>query len=197
MSEMIMTVKTRIINSTYGESAERVIPVTFEQMTDTVNKYYEIMPRDQVEKDNSYKQIISYCLIRCGDDIFVAKRTKKQSEQRLHNLYSVGIGGHINTEDLEGENVLVQGMTRELFEEVFIDSPYTVSFYGLINDNTTEVNSVHTGACFVITLEEKKCYIRETDKHEGLWINKNDIPEYEASFEGWSRIFLNSYFGSV
>lgn len=197
MPEKIMVVPASNISSAFGEDSSRVIPISFTDFDSFITERSEFLPRPLMENDPSYKQIISYCLIECGEYVFIAKRTKKQTESRLHNQYSVGIGGHISLIDSTGDSILMQGMQRELSEEVSIESAYECDFYGIINDNSTEVNSVHVGACFIIKLDEQKCVIRETDKHEGLWIKKKDIFEYYDALEGWSKIFVDTYIGEA
>lgn len=192
MSEMIMVVDSNTVNSAFGEDSEKIIRTTEAEFTKTIEKYCFI-PRDEAETDMTYRQIISYCLIVCGDDIFVTRRTKKQTEARLHNRHSVGIGGHISLIDCSSDSIVNQGMNRELLEEVDIQSPYTCDFFGIINDNSSEVSLVHTGVCYIIRLEEKKCTVKETDKMEGVWVNRTEIDSHWEYMENWSKILLNSY----
>lgn len=77
------------------------------------------LPRPQAEEDPSYRQIIPYALVRHAQKFFLMRRTKGGGEARLHNLYTLGVGGHINPEDVGGNPVL-EGLRRELLEEVGI-----------------------------------------------------------------------------
>ena len=187
-----MVTYAQLINTTWGENTANIIKVDKDTFINTIEKNYYFIERDFAEMATEYKQIVSYCLIVCENDYFITQRTEKQTEKRLHNKYSLGIGGHINQYDLKGENVIIAGMLRELFEEVNIQSAYSYSFQGIINDNSTEVNAVHCGVCFLVALEKKECFIRETEKMYGFWINKTDIGQYYDSLEGWSKILVNS-----
>src|SRR2546430_8294422 len=60
------------------------------------------MPRDQVEHDPSFRQIIPYGVFRHGERYLLTKRLRASTEKRLRQLYSLGVGGHINPEDLAG-----------------------------------------------------------------------------------------------
>ena len=86
-----------------------------------------------VENDPSLKQIIPYVVLMHAERVFLVKRLPAQSEQRLAGMYSIGIGGHINKDDAADEtqagesdaaesfhSVLVEGMNREIREEVFV-----------------------------------------------------------------------------
>ena len=98
----------------------------------------------------------------------------------------------MSASDTDSENIVIAGMLRELFEEVDIQCPYTYEFLGIINDNSSEVNSVHVGACFSVKLEGKACTVKETEKMHGFWVNKNEIDKYADGLEGWSKILINS-----
>ena len=54
--------------------------------------YISFRPRDQMENDPSFKQLIPYCLFRYGDQLFHYKRGKLQGEGRLHSKRSIGVG---------------------------------------------------------------------------------------------------------
>ncbi len=194
MQENILITDAKLINGLYGESDKFLKEATLEDFLFAVQNAHTFMPRDEVENDPTKKQIIAYCVIRKGDEIFVTKRLKKQSEKRLHDRHSIGVGGHINTTDLTSENVVLVGMERELHEEVFISDDFSAKFLGVINDNSTQVNSVHCGACFMITLESGDCSVKETEKMEGFWVHKDNLREYFDKMEGWSQIVINSIF---
>ncbi len=55
--------------------------------------------RSRVEMDPSYKQIIPYIVIQTRDILKTAIYRRKGSEKRLHDLWSMGLGGHINPVD--------------------------------------------------------------------------------------------------
>src|SRR5215467_3589805 len=61
-------------------------------------------PRGEMEEDPSFKQLIPYCVFRHVDAagrelVFVYTRGKGQGEGRLRSKRSVGIGGHISSDD--------------------------------------------------------------------------------------------------
>lgn len=195
MDEMIMVVDSKRIEERFGVDSSRVIHAKESECIDYINRNHFFVSRLDAERNMLYKQIVSYCLITCGEDVFLTKRTVKQTEERLHNRYSVGVGGHINFTDESCDDAVISGMLRELSEEVNIGCEYTYSFGGIINDNSSEVNSVHAGLCFIIHLREKKCYVKETEKMYGMWINISKVKEYMDGLELWSKILLNSYSG--
>ena len=83
-------------------------------------------PRDTVEEDPSLKQLIPYCVFRHDGRIFNYRRGTEQGEGRLHSKRSIGIGGHISSEDTHaGGSPYLEGMQREINEEVFLESEHT------------------------------------------------------------------------
>src|ERR1700691_3279498 len=102
--------------------------------------YTSYRPRNEVETDPSYKQLIPYCVFRCQGNVFNYRRGKMQGEARLHKLRSIGVGGHISSDDAEtaAESYLA-AMRREIEEEVYLETAFTENCVGLINDDLTDV----------------------------------------------------------
>src|SRR5436190_1519667 len=102
------------------------------------SNYTSYRPRDDVEKDPSYKQLIPYCIFRCEERVFHYRRGKMQGEARLHSLRSIGIGGHISSTDATtAEASYLAALDREIDEEIFLETPFTQRCVGLINDDLT------------------------------------------------------------
>ena len=68
----------------------------------------DFVPRQAAEIDPSLKQIIPYLVLRDGDCIFLMKRTRAGGDARLHDLYSIGVGGHLNP----GDGGILGGLAR-------------------------------------------------------------------------------------
>ena len=159
--------------------------------------------RDQVEKDPGFKQLIPYVIFRHIDaagrqTVFQYTRGTGQGEGRLHRKRSVGIGGHISAIDAEGNgsgNPYQEGMRRELQEEVAIDTPYTPRCVGLINDDQTEVGSVHLGVVYLFDVERPAVHPRETEIIECGFRPIEEILADMAGFETWSEICMRALFG--
>ncbi len=151
--------------------------------------------RRYTETDSSFKQIIPYCLVTCGDQVFLLRRTSQGGEARLHGRLSVGVGGHINPVDEEVGDVVEAGADRELEEEVAVDAPYVRKPVGIINDDASPVGSVHFGIVFRIEVERPEVRVRETDQLEGEFVSRAALGEMLANerdrFETWSSLILD------
>jgi predicted NUDIX family phosphoesterase len=151
--------------------------------------------RAAAETEPRWKQIIPYCLIRFGDQLFVTRRLARGGETRLHGKRSIGIGGHINPVDAaEGAADRFEvGMRREVEEEILLPGAWSPTPLGWINDDTTEVGAVHVGLVFGIRSTSSAVSVRETDKLAGALEALVELPnscENETHWETWSRLVL-------
>lgn len=157
--------------------------------------YTSYQPRDQVEEDPSYKQLIPYCLFCFEDRVFHYKRGTAQGESRLHSKQSVGVGGHISSLDEVGEHSVYRtGMQREIDEEIAIEAGYTEECVGLINDDETEVGQVHLGIVHRFQLDAPKVRPREESIIETGFSQPEELLQRIDSFETWSQICLQHLF---
>ena len=154
--------------------------------------------RAPLEDDPSRKQLIPYVIVHTDRHLFRLRRLRTQGEARLHDKLSLGVGGHVakgKTGDAPQElhrpdDVLWSGMLEELYEELFIDRPLTLTYRGLINDDTNAVGQVHLGVVFSAHHSgvPEEVRVRETEKMAGEWV---DLSELEAKFQGlesWSQM---------
>lgn len=150
--------------------------------------------RRHAEQDSTLKQIIPYCIITSPDGVLLLRRRKAQAEARLHNLMSIGVGGHVNPEDADSD-VLDAGLARELDEELHIAPGWKSHAVGVINDESTDVGSVHFGIVYRIESESTDITVREDDKMHGEFVSREDLMrihvEQADRFESWSALILD------
>ncbi len=154
--------------------------------------------RSELEEDPSFKQIISYAIISNKESFYLFKRTSGQAEKRLHNKFSLGVGGHMNPDDsIESkEQYLNDELKRELYEEVkFLNGCLIedIEFIGFINDDTIPVGRVHIGLLYNIHVSNKEVYVNETDKMTADWIDRSDLAAFYDGMETWSKIAFDFY----
>ena len=167
-----------------------------------IGDHVEYRPRGEMEADPSFKQFIPYCLFRWTDangtvHLFEYQRGGGSGEARLRAKRSVGVGGHISSIDSEVgalENVYREGMRRELEEEVIIDTAYTETVAGLINDDETPVGRVHLGMVHLCDVREPHVQPREADIQDARFSPVADILTRLDQFESWSQIAVRALF---
>lgn len=152
--------------------------------------------RDKAEQDPSYKQIIPYGVISCKDSFFLLKREAGQTEKRLQDLFSLGVGGHMNPgRSMEPpEQYLIDELKRELCEEVTFSegcSIEAIDFKGFINDETIPVSRVHLGLLYNIRVSDRNLEVSETDKLTGTWIERSGLADFYEGMETWSKIIVD------
>jgi predicted NUDIX family phosphoesterase len=85
-------------------------------------------------------------------------------------------------------------MRRELDEEIAIETPYTESVVGLINDDETPVGQVHLGMVHLCDVEKPVVRPREADILEARFTPVADILTRLEQFESWSEIAVRALF---
>ncbi|MFO0912005.1 MAG: phosphoesterase [Pirellulales bacterium] len=158
-------------------------------------------PRSEMETDPSFKQLIPYVVFRYrpadGEpQLFCYQRGKGQGEQRLHAKWSVGVGGHISLGDGHlVHEAYAEGMRRELDEEVIIDTPFSQTCVGLINDDQTEVGRVHLGVVHLVDVDRPDVRPRESELLGAGFQSLTAIRDRAEQLESWSRICIEALFG--
>jgi predicted NUDIX family phosphoesterase len=156
--------------------------------------YTSYRPRNEMEQDPSFKQLIPYCIFRCGDRLFHYKRGKLQGEGRLHSKRSIGIGGHISAEDQAHPSPYREAMRREIEEEVYLETAYREQCVGLLNDDLTDVGRVHLGIVHIFDLDAPKVRPREQSIIEAGFAPVEELIRDREQFETWSQICLDHLF---
>jgi len=154
--------------------------------------------RSELEEDPAFKQIIPYAVISNKESFYLFRRTSGQTERRLLNKFSLGVGGHMNpSNSMESkEQYLIDELKRELFEEVRLLNGCLIEdieFIGFINDDTIPVGTVHIGLLYNIHVSNKEVFINETDKMTADWTDKSDLAEFYEEMETWTKITFDFY----
>jgi predicted NUDIX family phosphoesterase len=156
-------------------------PVAFEDLVTRSGRY---APREAMERDPSFKQVIPYLVLRDGLQYYLMRRTRAGGDDRLHDRWSIGVGGHLNP----GDGGLEGGLRREWTEELDAAFVPDFRFIGLLNDDTTDVGSVHLGAVYVADATGRPVSIRETDKLTGAFVDRDALVAVIDRMETWSRL---------
>lgn len=174
---------------------------------DLIKNNHEFKRRGDMERDPSYQQIIPYILFSAkdgsapggSDKFFAYKYIKEAGETRLiNNDYQLGVGGHINKEDVnESKNVLEAGMMREWLEEVdFKGKILEKKLVGILNDESREVEKVHLGLVYHFVGDNTDIQIKEKEKMEGKLISLNEVIN-NTSHSPWMKIVCDNYLSKL
>ena len=144
--------------------------------------------RTEMEEDPAWKQVIPYPVLRDGDDWYLMRRTRAGSDARLHDRYSIGVGGHVNPADGGLDGDLAGALRREWHEELVVDFIPSFRFVGLLNDDTTSVGQVHLGLVYEGDAAGRPVAIRETAKLTGHFASTAEVAVLVDHLETWSRL---------
>lgn len=161
-----------------------------ESILDPKNNFF--MDRGKAEEDQSFKQIIPYCLFHYNGRYLHYVRGKSGGESRLHAQGSVGIGGHINpVDEREGHLGLatyLAGVEREIEEELNIEGGHKNRIVGLLNDDSNPVGKVHLGVVHIFDLDTDQVSSNEDALAELAFYDADTLKgEMLERLETWSH----------
>ncbi len=172
-----------------------VVPMDLPTFIDecTLSKF-AFINRWEAEGSPNLKQVIPYIVLQTTDLTQTAIYNRQGSEKRLHDLWSLGIGGHINPIDQENANasfkdILISGMERELTEELIKRPRDQAKFCGVISEDVTDVGSVHLGAVFRILTQTPESYLPGPELSQFQWTGTKELNQ--LNMELWSELALS------
>lgn len=192
----------------------------------TGRRTVRFVPRINAESDPSWKQIIPVCVFVHNTNqqvpmtlesgmIFHYTRGKKQGEQRLHDLKSICVGGHINPQDcglpcapsttsehlpppsFDVKAAYTAAMMREVSEEVEITCQHVGGPVAFLYDNTTPVGEVHLGIVYGFTCESMAVVAKEDSMVNPGWLSLQKALEQKEEFESWGKLILDHLAANV
>lgn len=194
MSELVLVTENSYLEPLIQGRSGRLITDGREQVFGIIRNHHTFLPRDKAEHDFQYRQIIPYVMVCYHGEYLLLQRTNRQTETRLHNRYSLGIGGHINpVPEGNDKDIVMEGLRRELREEVSLEAPGDPRFVGIISDESNSVSRVHFGLFYELDVRRPGFRILEADKMTGRWCSLEELKRCYAGLETWSRIICDDY----
>lgn len=208
MEEQILVVRKEDLfnEDTYFEGFKSVEDFKFPVNYDNVL----VERRGDMEEDPTYKQLISYVLVRDKQtkEVFFYSRLSGGGESRLFDKTSIGVGGHMNWSQQQADTFpgefskqMVDNALREIHEELTIvhgfdnkESFVTIRPIGYLNDDNDEVNKVHIGIVYLADISSKQ-FVEVAEKKilsEGNNWKTLDALRNETGLEDWSKFLVNS-----
>ncbi len=156
------------------------------------------LPRPVAEERPDFRQIIPYIVLRCNDNFLTYKRTTKAGESRLHDMYSLGFGGHISIDDavLNGplaklDETIRTAASREVKEEIGIDKITKKTPLGIINDISNDVGRVHLGLVEIWDIDPDDFKLHEQELSNLELQPLTQMIANKEYFETWSQMVIN------
>jgi len=194
LPEKVLVIQNKLLTAHIRNRSGCLITEQKDQIFDKILINQGFMLRDDAEYDFGHKQVIPYVIIRHGNNYLLLKRLTGQTEKRLHNKYSLGIGGHINPDPSTSEdNIVINGLLRELNEEISVDKHADLNFIGIINDESNSVSRVHLGLLYELQATSPGFRVLETDKMTAQWVAEDELSKFYEGLETWSQIVYDQY----
>lgn len=190
LTEQILVVK----RDTMFKNQEAWHGISLDNLNNTLSiiaEHQESMARNLAELDQSYKQIISYMIFTFDSKIFVMQRKNQASEQKLANKLSIGIGGHMTQQDIQGET-LFDWLHREFDEEVSYTGNLAMHTLGILNDDTNEVGQRHIAIVVLLKGDNGDISLNGDEHKSGQLLSMEECFEKFENFENWSKLVLQA-----
>lgn len=155
---------------------------------------------NKVYQDIGYllPQILPYITIMDLDGNYLTY-SRNGTETRLHGSRSLGIGGHIDIDDMYDNEVLVvnsiletiaQSTFRELQEEVDISAAIDINLLNrIIVDTTNSVGGVHVGLTTALIVDRDTIQPQE-ELHDPQWLSVEELKANIDEYENWSKLII-------
>lgn len=190
VDELVLVVKReRLFENQEFSGLKKIDHIEIEKYLKIISDNKEFLPRSLMETDINYKQIIPYLIFKHKNRYFLMQRQSNNSEQRLRNKFSLGIGGHIREEDMISSDI-IDWSKREFVEEIDYKGSYTVNLIGLLNDDSDAVGQVHLGCIFLIEGDSDEIKVKSELK-SGQLLELSECAKYYDLMENWSKLVFN------
>lgn len=178
--------------------------------------------RERLEMDKTIRQILPYTILsrmRNGtEEFFLYQRTDLVGEARLGGKVSIGLGGHIDLDDVISKNSVIDvratveaANVREFCEEVsaltkddleidlaqefsLTSGKFEIRNVGFINDKSDAVGQVHFAVVNAIHVPaDWQFACREEELNTLGWFTASEaLEKFGDKLESWSNIVLKA-----
>lgn len=170
------------------------------------------MDRTRAESDDEHKQVLTYIMVRRGDQLLAFRRgVYNRTEDMLRGRDCVGFGGHVNDLDItlfsgfSDKGTIEHSAARELLEELRLPPADVERVWrgeglrviGLLNDDSSAVGRRHFAVIFEYEVSDASSWdepVRgENSINKLRWLSAKSEGVELSSFEYWSQLVMRSY----
>ena len=188
--EQVMVVRRDWLEENGCSTNSKIITENIRCLYQKIIENHSYCVRREAEIDRDVKQIIPYVVVIHEQMHLLFRRKAKQTEARLHDKYSLGVGGHINP-TVQKEDPIVAGLYREFHEELDLDGYSEPKFIGLINDESADVGIYHLGILFSVIAASSRFSLPESEKMSAEWADKEGLFRRYDLMETWSQRYCD------
>lgn len=160
-----------------------------------INKNSEYLKRGFAETDETYQQIIAQIILKVGSKVFIYKFPQTSGEARLHDMWPIFLGGHINNTDKN----ITAAFDREFAEEInYKGTIISKKFWGIAKLHDNPVNKVHVGVVWIYegdTMDFEKT--EDKGLVDGHFADKKELEDKQDNMTYWSKLVLPELVASL
>ena len=142
-------------------------------------------PRAAMEADPRFKQVIPYLVLRDRGRCFLMRRTRAGGDARLHDRFSIGVGGHLNPGDVDLRGRAPARMGRGARGGLRAASSGSSAC-------STTTRPPWAGSTWASSTSREAAgrpvAVRETDKLEGRFVPPREVLAVYDRMETWSQL---------
>jgi predicted NUDIX family phosphoesterase/thymidylate kinase len=202
LDEKIFSIPHNIFEDNFGLSSF-FIPDNLDRAMLKIKEQGKYIPRSKVEKSDEHIQIIPCGVIEFKGRVLLLKRKEIDKKNRLNEKYVIWAGGHVREDDASDET-LITGLKRELAEELFIKSQYSISGpVGFVYFSSHIKSRKHMGIVYKVELSDDDVALgldqtefkeRRGKSVSGTFQSPAELKGYYSGMEQWSRAILEKYY---
>ena len=208
LGELYPELKTRTQKTETGEAHTLEFQTedqaaTFMELLNVNQNLLYFAPREHIETDEDFRQLLPYVLVYGSDEGSVLgynRPGKGKGEDRLKGAFSIGFGGHVEIKDwymdMSATDLLSACADRELAEELGENACQQVPRLpsAILIDDTNPVGRVHLGLVYQTTVKGE-FNIDSTEVENLVWLTRKEVSEGDRSKtqnpENWTAMLLN------
>lgn len=197
----VLVVPASSVARLYNTSSFYTDEKSISEVLNAIREYGKYVGRDFAESTETLKQIVAYGMIRNGTKVLCLRRAKKSNRKALRLRYTVLVGGHVDSAEMNEEEPVTSCLVRELEEELGIKKFGPIRLIGVVVDTETSVGRLHLGLIYDVPIDESTLVL-SPEFDNGEFVNSSSTEEYHlqdyselisraGQFDPWSKLTLS------
>lgn len=150
------------------------------------------LPRDDVEDDDDYLQIVPWIVVQRYDRLWVMERLATAEDPRLDSPWTLGISGHVEEPPTSVVDPIAWNTRKLWHDTVILDRSCRAHLVGAIKDNENQVGKHHLGLLFFIGLQTGVPAMAEGLNLIGSFRRINLLTNHTRELDDWSNWIVAS-----
>ncbi|MDE0202063.1 MAG: NUDIX hydrolase [Rhodospirillaceae bacterium] len=204
MRQKVLSIENKYISSLIAQRAFHSDENTVRNVGERIKSFSKFVDRQWAENHSSVKQIVACGIVTNHEKILCLRRSRKSNRVELRLNWTLMVGGHVDEEDMDSVDPILNCVIREVEEETGLEPQFTPQLLGYVTDPATPAGRLHIGAVFKFeSAQDSVQFSSKLDNEEFVNARKKKTIKFrEARFvvdlanrsqlDPWSEIFVQS-----